>query len=834
MDSSQFHNEGPESAHMKGLYKADLHVHSVCSDHPSRRSLLRLRCPESYAEPLTVYRRARERGMDFVTITDHDTLEGSLRIAEQPGTFLSAEVTASFPDHDCAIHVVVLGVDEGQFAGVLAARENVYELVDLLHWEEVCHFVAHPLYPPSGTLTTAVFEKLLLLFDAFEVRNGARPARLNDPVEAAVTALTPWHIEELANRYAMEARGRVPWLKARVAGSDDHTGMFVGSAHTVVPCSGTIESFLDGIRGRIASPAGHAGDPTYLAHSIYQVGREHVLRWQTSSGALGGASRQLSRWLFGRSRGETTNERLDEFTADCLHALRTALPAVCGSATGLRLEDEVRATVAGLWRPSGRADVWQMNERIRRVAADIVRAAATLHGARLAVAARGLRPIRAGKAVAGLAAVHALSLPYYIAYHDHSGEQDLVAELERRFSPARQPSSGERLVLFTDTLDEVNGVALSIGRMMGAAEARGTQLLVARCGPQTDGVVERDGQVSFPSCAELPIPHYEELVLRTPSLLDVLDFLHRHGATAIHASTPGPMGVTALLAARLLQLPIAATYHTDVPTYVRILTGRRLLGEAAWLYIMAFYRLVDEVLVPSAHSRRQLIARGLPAERVAPLPRWVDTDLFTPDKRDLGSWAWRGVGPGVKLLYAGRVSREKNLELLADAFDALLASGRAARLVVAGDGPYRAEFEHRLRGRPATFLGLVPQAELATIYASADLFVFPSTTDTFGNVVLEAQAAGLPVIVSDVGGPAELVQHGNTGLVVRGNDRRALLDAMTALLDDPGRLALMGVQARRYVLANQLPIEHQFETVLRGPRQTRRRLWRRRVDPELA
>jgi glycosyltransferase involved in cell wall biosynthesis len=341
--------------------------------------------------------------------------------------------------------------------------------------------------------------------------------------------------------------------------------------------------------------------------------------------------------------------------------------------------------------------------------------------------------------------------------------------------------------------------------------------------------------VVFPSCAELPLPHYEELVLCAPSLLDVVEFLHRYDATAIHASTPGPMGVVALLAARLLQLPIAATYHTDVPNYARILTGRLLAGEVSWLYILGFYRLVDEVLVPSASSRRQLVARGLPAERIAPLPRWVDSELFTPSRRDLGLWPRLGVGPGLKLLFVGRLSREKNLELLAGAFEDLIATGYAVRLVLAGDGPYRQILQARLQGLPATFLGFVPHADFPAIYASADLFVFPSATDTFGNVVLEAQAAGLPVVVSDSGGPAELVQDGNTGVVVHANDRRALVGAIRSLLDDPGRLALMSVQARRFVLANQIPVERQFETLLRGPRQTRRGLWRRSPgsEPEL-
>jgi len=821
---------------MEAFFKADVHVHSRHSDRPSSRSLRRLNCPESYADPLVVLRHARERGMNFVTVTDHDTLEGSLRIAEEPNTFLSSEVTVAFPDHDCEIHVVVLGVDEVQFGDVLELRDNVYALVDYLDWEDITHFVAHPLYAASGTMTMAVFEKLLLLFNAFEVRNGARPARLNNPVDATLAALTPWHIEELANRYAMEPRGPLPWLKARVGGSDDHTGLYAGGCHTVVPGDGTIGAFLSGIRGRLSMPGGSDGDPRYLAHSIYAVAREHILH-ALDSGTLGGKllGRRFPRGLVGCEGDPGLGREGDKFAAQCIHALRSVLPVVTGADQANCVEHEVTDLVRRLWQPSDQHDVKLMNERIFTVAADVVRRAATAHGRRFVGAVRGLHPLRAARPLAGLAMVHGLSLPYYVAYHDHSAERGLVAEIEERFAPGGAPPRKEKIVLFTDTLADVNGVALTIRRLQRAAAAQGTNLVVASC-DDGSGVAIDDatGTVTFPACAELALPHYEEFVLRTPSLLDVLDYLDTTGATAIHASTPGPMGIVALLAARILRLPIAATYHTDVPGYARILTGRAAAGGAAWAYVIAFYRLVDEVLVPSASTRRQLIAHGLPAERISPLPRWVDTELFTPVKRDLGIWRRYDVGPATKLLYAGRVSREKNLELLADTFEELLAAGCPVHLIIAGDGPYRAAMQKRLRGLPATFLGFLTQGELAHVYAASDLFVFPSATDTFGNVVLEAQAAGLPVIVTDKGGPNELMQHGNTGFVVPANDGRALLAALQCLLTDPGRLALMSLQARRFILANQLSVEQQYETLLRAPRISRHRRWQRPLEPGLA
>jgi len=219
------------------------------------------------------------------------------------------------------------------------------------------------------------------------------------------------------------------------------------------------------------------------------------------------------------------------------------------------------------------------------------------------------------------------------------------------------------------------------------------------------------------------------------------------------------------------------------------------------------------VLIPSRATRDQLLKRGLSPEKARPLPRWVDTEAFTPDLRDPGLWAKFGADQGVKLLYVGRVSREKNLELLGDAFVELEKRGSSSWLVVAGDGPYREEMRRKLRGRKVIFTGFLSQADLARVYASADLLVFPSTTDTFGNVVLEAQASGLPVIVADRGGPCELMLDGITGLVVPGDHAQELVKAMAFLSEDHQTRYLMGLEARDFAVRRGPSASAQFSTL---------------------
>jgi glycosyltransferase involved in cell wall biosynthesis len=271
-----------------------------------------------------------------------------------------------------------------------------------------------------------------------------------------------------------------------------------------------------------------------------------------------------------------------------------------------------------------------------------------------------------------------------------------------------------------------------------------------------------------------------------------------------------------LLVAKLVDVPVAGTYHTDIPQYVGKLTADQFCEDTAWSYVIWFYNQLDEVMVPSRSTRDQLLRRGLSPEKTRPLPRWVDTQRFSPEHADPGVVERMGAMAGVRLLYAGRVSKEKNLGLLADAFAELESRGVPVTLIVAGDGPYRADMERRLAGHSAIFTGFLPQDELARVYASTDLLVFPSTTDTFGNVVLEAQASGLPVIVSDQGGPHELILPGKTGLVVPGNDKAALVAAMARLVDSPEGRAGMAQEARAFALRGRLDAAVQFSTLLGG------------------
>jgi glycosyltransferase involved in cell wall biosynthesis len=254
----------------------------------------------------------------------------------------------------------------------------------------------------------------------------------------------------------------------------------------------------------------------------------------------------------------------------------------------------------------------------------------------------------------------------------------------------------------------------------------------------------------------------------------------------VHVCSPGPTGVGAAVLAEMLSMPLVISHHTELSRYARLRSGRVDIEGLARAGLTMLYRRATVVLSPSAAADASLATLGVEGGRVTRWTRGVDAELFRPRPP-------RSADGTVRVLYAGRLSTEKGVDLLAEAF--LLARARDPRmhLMLAGGGPEEQALRERL-GRHATFLGWLDRQALAREYATADLFCFPSRTDTFGQAVLEAQATGVPVVAVAEGGPLDLVDDGHTGVLCP-PDPRALADALVDLGTDPTRRAELGAAA---------------------------------------
>src|SRR5437762_11611762 len=236
------------------MSRCDLHIHSRFSARSEEWLFRRFDFPDSYSDPRGLYRVAHDAGMDFVTITDHDTIEGNLEIAELEGTFISEEVTTHFPQDPCKIHLLVWGISGAQHAEIVAVRENIFDLQKYLQQQAVAHSVAHPLYSINGKLEAAHLERLILLFKHFEGINGLRDALLSVLARELLSGLTPRKIEELANRHDLQPTHAEPWQKIFTGGSDDHGGQFVAGAHTETPRARTAVEFVQHVRKGTCTP----------------------------------------------------------------------------------------------------------------------------------------------------------------------------------------------------------------------------------------------------------------------------------------------------------------------------------------------------------------------------------------------------------------------------------------------------------------------------------------------------------------------------------------------------------------------------------------------------
>jgi glycosyltransferase involved in cell wall biosynthesis len=374
-----------------------------------------------------------------------------------------------------------------------------------------------------------------------------------------------------------------------------------------------------------------------------------------------------------------------------------------------------------------------------------------------------------------------------------------------------------RVALFTECFDQINGVSNTLKRIVEFAKGNQYHLDVHTYGSdQAD--CEQAGSVRiFRYPFVFPIPYYSDMSWDAPTIRRrIRKNCEGQKYDLIHVASPGSIGLNAQFLGYRLKLPLLGTYHTAVPEYTRprvanfcakLGLAKYRLGDRAetamWKYVSWFYGRCRLVLAPSQAVKRQLEQRL--KTRVEVFSRGIDTEQFHPRYR---------VEPAQPTaLYVGRISVEKNLDVLVR-----IAEKRPnLRLIIVGDGPHRKALQERLPR--AEFPGFLTGEALSRTYASADVFLFPSRTDTFGNVVLEAMSSGLPVIVSDEMGPAELVQEGKNGFVA--STEEIFGQRLDELLSRPTLRQVMGQNARAYAMSRSWSsvlgkLFEAYETVLRG------------------
>jgi glycosyltransferase involved in cell wall biosynthesis len=348
-----------------------------------------------------------------------------------------------------------------------------------------------------------------------------------------------------------------------------------------------------------------------------------------------------------------------------------------------------------------------------------------------------------------------------------------------------------RVALITGSYNYIaDGVALTLNRMVGFLESKGVEVLVFAPVGETPAFAHKGEVVPVPSVAAPGRGEYRAaLGLTAGPRARLLAFK----PDILHIATPDLLGHSALRLGRRMGWPVVASYHTRFETYLKYY-GLGVLTPALTGLVRRFYDGCREIFVPSPSMIEALRADGITAE-MRLWPRGVDTERFHPGAR---SRAWRderGVGPGeVVIAFVSRLVREKRVAEVARVLARLRAAGIAHRALFVGDGPERAFLEKEVPG--GLFEGFLSGDDLATAYASSDVFLFPSDTETFGNVTLEAMASGLPAVCANATGSRSLVDPGVTGYLADVGDEDALFEAVASLARDPHLRRRMGEAGR--------------------------------------
>lgn len=837
------------------VLRVDLHCHDLNSDMPSVRLGRLLGARETWLPSRELIATQVRNGATAHTVTNHNNARSCWELRDQGvDVLVGAEFDCMMDDFGIGLHVLTFGFepeDEGRLRKL--GRSSVYKFLDYARARDLVTVLAHPIYyysRSSGKMPLRAWEKLALLFERFEVLNGQRDSWQNLLVVEWLESMTPEVIEEVAKREGFPADRfcRDPYTKRLCGGSDDHMGILAGSVGTLVHVpdlaarlrtSPPSELALEGLRRGGLAPYGGESDPRkmgvafldyfcQLAEHLEDPGLLRLLLHRgtpTEKAVAFGAANAI----FELRRHKLTTRFLQAFHGalhgrpvgflNTMFTTRKNRPlvrelnkiAACFDGNPVEIHDSIDEAVGNIHRHLLRQAVSTVAEHLSEMqgAGGVFEEGAGGLGNlvdwfELPLSLRGLlgdEPPRTGRSMTRVSlgsVLDQLSFPVltsavictanFASTRSMFDKREFLDRFAARFSRYSPPP---RALWLTDTFGDANGVSMSLRQNLKLIQEHDLPIDMAIC---SSSVEPEPHLLVLPPVGEFDVPFYKEQSVRLPDLLGLQRVFVEGAYSRILTSTEGPMGLAAIYLRKAFQVPAYFMMHTDWLTFAEQALGIDKASLDRFKRILRlYYRGFEGGFVLNEEHHRWLTGRhmNLRADEVHVTHHWLEPGRFRPTgaRRE-------ALFPGIDadtplLLYVGRVSREKGVGDLVEVLRGVRAAVPRTRLAIVGKGPATASLAEAIPD--LVHVPWVEQEQLADYYSAADVFVLPSTFDTFGRVALEAITCGLPVVAYDAKGPKEILRDGVSGLLCR--DSSEMARRVTELLRDADRRAQLAAGA---------------------------------------
>ncbi len=595
--------------------KIDMHVHTCYSKHPSQWLLKKIGAQESYLSPLDMYNLSISRGMTAVTITDHDTIDGSLDIIHLPNTFISVELTTYFPEDGCKVHVLVYNISEKIFKDINLLKENIYNLIHYLNKNNIFHVIAHPFYSVNDRMNLDKFEKLVLMFRNFEI-NGDQGYLSQKKMKNILENLSFSDIKRLQNIHNYIPLYEKPWKKRFTGGSDDHSGLHVGLlCYTEVKDVNNISDFFQALNDGYGTVRSTYSNPRMTSQKLYSIAYQHCInksKWlRFSKNSI--LSKFFDRILLGNN---SKYKSYINFPWQKIYNIRNFLLGQNKSIIDLlwvEAEKQLNINVELVKlidnvNPKNDSDIFfnfidkLSNKALYHLSNDCINRFFSGNF------------INLFHSIGSAATIYALLIPYFITYTRYCRERSLSNIAEQAFSKNNKIIQ-DKYVFLMDTPNASLEKNKYIQNLINISFLNNSSKTLITCGKQVEIFPNIQNTVLDPIGTYHP-KDLNGISLVYPPFLEMTDFCFKEEFSSIIAITPGPLGLAALGLSNILEIPIYSYYFKDM---IFTLLGNNVqkdLETIIWSYLTWYYNQINGIYVNSKKDATELMENGVLQDKI--------------------------------------------------------------------------------------------------------------------------------------------------------------------------------------------------------------------------